>query len=140
MSAEQNLRLVRHFLEKAWNQQDLSVIDRLIAQHHVAHGPYTTGLPAGPAGQRLLIAEFIRAMPDLSISVERIEESHNVVRAHLTCRGTHLYDLMDIPATGKMVMFKLYFACRIVSGQLVESSAEWDPQMLLRPSRAAARG
>jgi len=138
MSTEQNITLAREYLEKAWNEKDLSVVDRLIAHDHVSHGPYTEGLPPGPEGERAFISTFINAFPDVRMTIDSIEASGDVVHASVTYRGTHTGELMGISPTGKTTVVTVKTTSRIVNGQIVESGAEWDPNEMLRQLGVAA--
>ena len=127
MSTETNKALSRRYLEEAFNQGKLNVLDEIIAKDHVSTGPGTLpGLPAGPEGDKQLITMYRNAFPDVHFTIdEQIAEGDKVV-TRWTGHGTHKGELLGIPATGKSTTVTGIAVDRIVNGKIVENWGLFD--------------
>ena len=65
MSAEENKRVVRRFVEEVMNGGDLEAADELVAPDHVNHDPTAPEVQAGPEGVKELIGVYRSAFPDI---------------------------------------------------------------------------
>jgi steroid delta-isomerase-like uncharacterized protein len=132
MSAEQNMAISRNFLETAWRKRDFGSLDQLVAQDHVAHGPFTDQLPAGLQGVQAFASTFTTAFPDANYTIDSQETDGDLVRTHVTYHGTHKGELMGIPATGRQATVPVLITDRIAGGKIAESWSEWDPDDMMR--------
>lgn len=131
MSPEDNKALARRWLEEAWNQGDLSLVDELIAANYVLHDPTRPGL-RGRMGIRESIAMFRAAFPDLHFTIEdQVAESVLVVTRY-TVEGTHLGPFRGIAATSKQGTITGIDIYRIAAGQIEEAWSNWDTLRLLQ--------
>src|SRR5687767_15090279 len=71
---EQNKASFRRYLEQAWNQSNLEVVDEIF-DRYVSHQPDGSVLERGPEDVKRFVGEFRSAFPDLRlISEEQIAE------------------------------------------------------------------
>ena len=129
MSAEENKALVRRFFEEAWNKRNLAVVDEILAPDYVfrdtAGAPYFAS--PGPEPMKGVITDWLRVLPDLSVSIEDIMAVGDRVVTRFIWGGTHHGDYLGGPhppykPTGKRVTVGLIYISRIAGGKIVE---EW---------------
>ncbi len=101
MSTEQNIANYRRFIEEAWNEGKLEVIQEIASPDVVLHSP--PGTPPGPEGVKQVVAAFRAAFPDVCITVEdQLAEGDRIV-ARWTITGTHRGPFRNYPPTGKRI-------------------------------------
>jgi steroid delta-isomerase-like uncharacterized protein len=119
MSAEDNKRLVRHYLAEVWEKGNLAVMDQLLAPNYRRYlNPRMAPLDA--AAQRQRLAGFLAAFPDVALTVEDLMADGDRVIFRATIRGTHLGPFQGIAPTGKAVTAMLLDVVRVEDGRLVE--------------------
>jgi predicted ester cyclase len=118
---EQNKATFRRYLEEAWNQSNLEVIDEIF-DHYISHQPDGSVLERGPEDVKCFVGEFRSAFPDLRMSSEeQIAEGDKVV-SHGTIRGTHLREFRGMAPTGEEMAIEGMAVFRFSSeGKVVES-------------------
>jgi len=71
MTSEENKALTRHFLEEAFNEGNLGVVDEIIASDYVLHDPASPeGELRGPEGVKGFVQMYRSAYPDTDLTVE----------------------------------------------------------------------
>jgi steroid delta-isomerase-like uncharacterized protein len=129
MANPQNTGTVRDFLDAAWNRGDTSVIDRIVAEHHIEHEP--DGDEVGRGHLKETVKAYRSAFPDLRMSFEdQIADGDRVV-TRWVATGTHLGELNGIPATGCAAHVSGIFIHRLADGQINESWSMFDQLGLL---------
>lgn len=105
MSAEQNLASYRRFIEEAYNQGKVAVVDE-IASPSLVLGFLPAGTPPGGDSMKRHIASSRAAFPDVRVTIEDLLAEGDKTVARFTMTGTHrgpytnlLGDLM--PPTGR---------------------------------------
>ena len=118
-SAEANKALIRRLIDEAFNQGDLNVIPKALADDYLDHqaGP---GAPRGPAALVGFVIAFRATLPDVEVTVEDLVAEGDRVPLRVTWRGTQLGPLGNVPATGKPVEFVGYHLYRVEDGKLAE--------------------
>jgi serine phosphatase RsbU (regulator of sigma subunit) len=131
---EQNKASFRRYLEQAWNQSNLEVVDETF-DRYVSHQPDGSVLERGPEDVKRFIKEFRSAFPDLRISPDdQIAEGDKVV-SHGTIRGTHQGEFRGLAPTGEEREIKGMAIFRFSSeGKVVESWDSYDQLSLMRQS------
>ena len=66
---EENEASFRRYLEEAWNQGNLEVVDEIF-DRYVSHQPDGTVLERGPKDVQRFLSEFRSAFPDLRLLIE----------------------------------------------------------------------
>jgi predicted SnoaL-like aldol condensation-catalyzing enzyme len=124
MSAEVNQTIVRRFIEEAWNQGKVGVVDELVADDFVEHPLWPNAVPLGPTEAspreqlKYDITEFRKGFPDLQLTIDQLIEAGDKVVTVTTNRGT--------AETGKLVSWVEITIDRIVGGKIVERWQLWD--------------
>jgi predicted ester cyclase len=128
MSIDENKAIFRRLIEELWNQGNLDLADELFTAD--AFSPSAPDLPPGPQGTKVIAAMFLKAFPDLHITIEHEVADGDRVFGHLRQRGTHTGPLVTpagvVPATGKAVDFNEMAIVRIVDGRIAESWYDTD--------------
>jgi len=102
MTSEQSKAVINRFIEEALNQNNLAVLDEIVAEDFVEEVPFP-GQGPGRAGLRAVLVAFNAAFPDIHWKVEeQVAEGEKVV-TRFSWTGTHRGDFLGIPATGKSV-------------------------------------
>ena len=69
MSTEENKALMRRFLDEVFNKKRMAAIDEFIPPNHVDH-TLPAFLPTTPEGTKRAIGIYLKAFPDLHVTVE----------------------------------------------------------------------
>jgi steroid delta-isomerase-like uncharacterized protein len=124
--SEENKQKARRFLEEAFNEGNLGVVDEIVASDYVLHDPAIPEEIRGPEGVKGFVQMYRSAYPDTDITVEdQIAEGDDVV-TRWTARGTHQGELMGIPPSGNRVEVTGITVDRFAGGQFVESWTSYD--------------
>jgi predicted ester cyclase len=100
LSTEENKALFRRYLEEAWNQSNLEVVEEIF-DRYVSHQPDGSVLERGPEDVKRFVGEFRSAFPDLRLIIEeQIAEGDKVV-SRGTIRGTHQREFRGMAPTGE---------------------------------------
>jgi predicted ester cyclase len=122
-SIEENKAIFHRVIEELWNQKKLDVADELFAADH--ESPSAPGLPAGPAGTKMIAGMFLAAFPDLHVDIEIEIAEGDTVGGRLRQKGTHTGAMAsptgEIPPSGKSVDFTEVAMLRIADGKVVTS-------------------
>lgn len=119
ITIEDNKALVRRYLEEVFNQRNLAAIDEFLAPDQVDH-TLPANLPATTAGTRQATAMFLRAVPDLRVTIEDIIADGDRVAVRFTSRGTQRGAFGPIPPTGRQIAVSSYLIARVADGKIVE--------------------
>ena len=122
MSAEENMALVRRFLE-AGIKGDLDEIDKMLAPDYVSHNKLLPGQEPGPEGVKRATAHLSAAVSNASVLVEDQIAAGEKVVTRFIVRGTHdRGELMGVSSTGREMTNVAMVIHRIVEGKIAE---EW---------------
>ncbi len=77
----------------------------------------------GVEGLRGLLTSYHRGFPDLELVIDDMFGNGHRVATAFTFRGTHLGELMGVPATGRKVSVHGTIHSRVDAGRVV---AEWE--------------
>jgi steroid delta-isomerase-like uncharacterized protein len=127
MSADENKDKMRRFLEEAFGQGKVEVVDEVLHPDFVCWDPNSeTGEIRGAQTIKGEIEYFRNAVPDLTYTVEdQIAEGDKVVTRY-TARGTHQGEFFGIAGTGKPIEMTGISIDRFEEGKLVEEWPEYD--------------
>jgi serine phosphatase RsbU (regulator of sigma subunit)/predicted ester cyclase len=121
MSAEENIALVRRFLE-ARAEGDLDAMDEIMAPDFVDH-TLAPGQQSDREGVKRAVAQFSAAFSDVRFVIEEQVAAGDKVVSRISGRGTYdRSELMDVAPTGTEVASMAIFIHRIEGGKIVE---EW---------------
>ncbi len=132
MMSEENKEKTRRFLEEAFNEGNLGVVDELFATDYVLHDPASPEEISGPEGIKQFVQMYRSAFPDTHITVEdQIAEGDEVV-TRWTGRGTHQGELFGVPPSGNRVEVSGITISRFEGGKFVEDWTNSDFLGLMR--------
>ena len=131
---EENKASFRRYLEEAWNQSNLEVVDEIF-DRYISHQPDGSVLERGPEDVKRFVGEFRSAFPDLRLSSEeQIAEGDRVV-SHGTIRGTHQGEFRGMAPTSEDMEIPGMAVFRFSEeGKVVESWDSYDQLSLMRQS------
>jgi len=110
---------------------DLGVLDEFVAEDFLDHTA-PPGFPSGRAGLRILAEHWRAAIPDIRTVVEDVVADGEYVAVAWRGTGTHLGELMGIPATGRAGGTTGVVIVRVLDGQVVERWGNSDDLGLMR--------
>jgi steroid delta-isomerase-like uncharacterized protein len=127
VSAEENKKKARRFMEEAFGQDKPKLVDDLLDPDFVRYDPYIeAGEVRGVQTVKENITWFRNVFPDLTCTVEeQVAEGEKVV-TRWTVRGTHQGEFFGVPATGERIEMRGIQIDRFESGKIVEERAEFD--------------
>ena len=126
---QENVSMVRRYIQEAWNKGHLEVADDLI--HPAGINPSAPQFPVGPQGAKLAMMMYRNAFPDLRLFIEDIIAEEDVVAIRFTMAGTHQGVFMNIRPTGTDVEMGGCSIYHFGDGQIVERWHEVDMLGLL---------
>lgn len=109
--------LVRRLFD-AINGQEYGVLPELVSPDYVYRTPGEE--LRGIDGLRGLLAGYHRGFPDLELVIEDMFGEGDRVATAFTFNGTHLGELMGVPATGRQVSVLGTIHSRARGGRIVE--------------------
>ena len=145
MMSEENKEKARRFLEEAFNEGNLGVVDELFASDYVLHDPANPEEISGPEGRKQFVQMYRSAFPDTHITVEyQIAEGDEVV-TRWTGRGTHQGELFGVAPSGNQVEISGITISRFEGGKFVKDWTNSDTLGLMQqigavPSPEGAQG
>lgn len=132
--SREHAALARQWFEEVWNQRRVDAIARFLTPESVGH--LETGDVIGVDQFRDQVhAEFLRAFPDLKITIEdTVTDGDNVVvRWYAT--GCHEGDSFGLKATCQTIGFRGITWIRFQDGRFVEGWDSWNVGGLLQRLR-----
>jgi len=114
-----NEALVKRLYSEVINQQNLDVMDDLVADDFVEHET-TPGDAQGKQGVKEYFAMMFKAFPDLQFKVNDMVSDGDKVWAYITITGTQKGPFMDMQATGKTFQTDAFDIIRIKNGKIAE--------------------
>ena len=122
MSPDTNVADVRAFIERMWNQGDITAFDELISPQFVG----------GRERFKAMILGFRSAFPDLKLAVHDIFGADDKVVSRWTITGTHRGPFLGIAPTANHVSIDGIAIDRFDDGMRIEGWAQFDKLGLLR--------
>jgi len=118
MSIEENKAIIHSYFDMI-NKHDLTIVDQIISDDYVLHGPGGQDIK----GQEVLKQAFIAAIagfPDLHYQIDDMVAEGDKVAVRYTRTGTHKGDYRGIAPTGKWTKAIGALFYRLVDGKIVE--------------------
>lgn len=136
--AESNKALCRRFIQKIYNEGELSRLGDFMSPHVVNHELADSFGDTGPAQGHAIewMADYVylyrHAFPDLRLEIlDQIAEGDRVMTS-LRIRGTQKNALLSIAASGRTIDIAGIRIDRIAGGRIVESWVHLDALGMLR--------
>lgn len=105
-------------LYRAFSENTPDLIDSVLAADW-DDIPLAPGQEPGPAGVKPIIRSLAEAFPDLRILIHDMVQAPGQIAVRAEITGTHLGELLGIPATGKQVSFRLHEFHALAEGRIV---------------------
>ena len=131
MAEQDNLRVIREVFD-AWNAHDPNRMMKLFDEKFVGE---TDTLPAPMIGREAagqVMQMYIRAFPDLRLTVDQMIASGDTVVTRWTATGTQRGELMGIAATNRSTTTHGCDVAELQDGKVVRDWNYWDTGNLLR--------
>ena len=119
-TTEENKTVVEEFIQALFTKNDLSAVDRYLADNFVAHDPPMAGLSGDAAGFRDAAAMIRAAFPDWRSDVHLLVAEGDYVVERFTASGTHRGEFMGAAPTNRPVAMPGINIFRVEDGKIVE--------------------
>lgn len=131
-TADENKELVRRMIEEGFNQNDLDVVDEIVAEDCVLHEAGQPEPLRGPDEVKEFLRMYRNAFSDAHIEIDELLADGDMVVTRWTATGTHDGDLMGIEPTGADVTVMGMEMHRVEDGKLVEGWELFDALGMLQ--------
>jgi steroid delta-isomerase-like uncharacterized protein len=136
MTTETNKALTRQFMERAFNEGDLTIIDEALAPEGIDHQePLGTNFATH---LKAVITMLRSAFPDLHFEIHDMLAEGELVAFRSTMTGTHRGPFQGLPPTGKQISVAHMHFVRYVDGKTSDLWHVWDIAGLMRQLGTAA--
>jgi steroid delta-isomerase-like uncharacterized protein len=132
MSTDQNKVIARRIVDESWTKHNPSILDGIFSNDAVLHDPQNPTVAKGPQGAKSTLARYLRAFPDLKITIEREIADGDYVVQHLRASGTNTGEFNGMPATGKNTSVTGVMTSKIKDGKVIEAWSLFDSLGLLQ--------
>jgi predicted ester cyclase len=119
MSEAENKTIFRHFYERAWNHDDLSVVEELLSSDCNNHEVTNPAMPHRELYKQAII-ENRAAFPDWALTIDAVIAEGNLVAARWHAEATHTGEAWGIAPTGKRVNMTGITCVRVVNGKITD--------------------
>ena len=137
-TAEENKALIRRFIEEAFNDRKVDILDEIVSPDSLNHEAYNPEWERGAAGYEKTFEWLLAAFPDFRCEIEEILAEGDRVAARVTMSGTHEGEFVGVPPTGKRFSVRQVHWFRLADGKLVERWAVRDDLGMLQQLGAIA--
>lgn len=118
MSTEENMALVRRFVDEVQSKHRLELIDQFFSPGYVDH--YAGARPPYREDAKRFFTMLFTAFPDVTGTIHEQTAEGDKVWTRKTFRGTHLGPFMGVLPTGKSIVVEVMDVFRIENGKIVE--------------------
>ena len=132
MSTDQNKLIARRIVDEGWTKHNPSILDGLFSNDAVLHDPHNPTVAKGPQGAKSTLATYLRAFPDMKISIEREIADGDYVVQHLLATGTNTGEFNGMPATDKHMKVTGVMTSKVKDGKVIEAWSLFDDLGLLQ--------
>jgi steroid delta-isomerase-like uncharacterized protein len=115
-----NTALALYVVQKFWNEQNIDALDITHSVECIVHNPPIPGHPLPYDAFKQTGLLYLAAFPDFRVAAEDTMAEGDKVAIRWTVNGTHLGELMGIPATGKKITWTGITIYRFADGEVVE--------------------
>jgi len=132
MSTDQNKTIARRIVDEAWTKHNPSILDTLFSSDAILHDPQNKTIVKGPQGAKSTLVTYLKAFPDMKISIEREIAEGDFVVQHLIATGKNTGEFNGMPATGKNTNVTGVMTSKIKDGKVIEAWSLFDSLGLLQ--------
>lgn len=124
--------LASRWNEEIWHEQNVNVIDDLVAAEFVGYNPSRPEPLHGPEAVRGAAEMVHEAFPDIEVQTEEVVAEDDRIAQRVTVTATHEGEFMGIDPTGTQVTFTGMNFSRVEDGKWIEGYEMWDMLGLLQ--------
>ncbi|MGW5557438.1 ester cyclase [Micromonospora sp. NPDC003944] len=125
--AEKNKAIIKHYLQRAWNEGDWSVAEDVVDENVVFHDMVRDGkYPKGREGLRAAMNDIRTGIPDFVMDLQHIVAEDDMVAVLWSATGTHAGFFNGLPATNRVVTLHAMSMVRMKDGKIIEGWQEAD--------------
>jgi len=124
-------KIIYHLVD-ACNSHDAEGVAALYSEDYVGQDVAESHLQYGQPGIRHSVGLYLSAFPDVKLTAEEIIRQDGRAALVWSARGTHLGPLLNIPATGRLVVIRGVSVLTIVNNKISRALYVWDLAGLLR--------
>ena len=136
MTTETNKALARNFMERAFNEGNLTIVDEALAQDGIDHQePLGTNFVTH---LKEVITMLRTAFPDLHFEIHAMLAEGELVAFRSTMTGTHRGPFQGLLPTGRQISVAHMHFVHYVNGKTSDLWHVWDIAGLMRQLGAAA--
>jgi steroid delta-isomerase-like uncharacterized protein len=135
MTTETNKALARNFMERAFNEGNLTIVDEALVPEGIDHQePLGTNFATH---LKEVITMLRTAFPDLHFEIHAMLAEEELVAFRSTMTGTHRGPFQGLPPTGKQISVAHMHFVHFVDGKTSDLWHVWDTAGLMRQLGAA---
>jgi steroid delta-isomerase-like uncharacterized protein len=136
MTTEANKAIVRSYLERAVNQNDLAWLEQIIGAEFGTEQTRSVGFAQtlkvfGPAAARAALEHYRQALPDIQFKVQDMLAEDDRVVVQVTFRGTHRGEFLGVPATGRVLNGSGVEMAVLKEGKIVAAGWQYHDELSL---------
>jgi len=135
--ASANEAMTRRLMDEALVKGNVAAIDEILAEGFVEHQQFPPDVPQGADGLKWFVENFKPAFPDLTITIEQIVASGDLVAVRSVWKATHQGEWMGMGPTGNPVEFEAFDMIRFKDGKAVEHWGMDNSEQVLMAEAAA---
>jgi steroid delta-isomerase-like uncharacterized protein len=128
---DEGRRLVASLID-GWNAHDLDRVTDLYAADYEEDDVGQSAPQRGSDSVRRIMAYYLRAFPDVRVTLEDAIYAGDRIALAWTFRGTHQGHFMNIPPTGRAVAIRGASLITVEGGKIKRAFRMWDMAGLLR--------
>jgi len=132
MSTDQNKTIARRIVEEGWTKHNPMILEQLISPDAPLHDPQNPTIAKGPQGAKSTLATYLKAFPDVKITIEREIADGDYVVQQLLLTGTNTGEFNGVPATDKKVNVTGVMTSKIKDGKVIETWSLFDSLTLMQ--------
>jgi steroid delta-isomerase-like uncharacterized protein len=131
--------ILRRWFAEVWNEGRADAIDRLFAEHGLAHGLGEDGADAvGPRGFKPFHTLLRQTFSDIQFHIEDVVARQDTAAARWSLTMTHAGPGLGIAPTGKPLRATGMSFVRVSNGKIVEAWNNWDFDKVMQQIHAPA--
>lgn len=127
-----DVRAAAYRMIEAWNSHDPQQVATLHSADYIGTDVAARAPLHGPVAARRHYAHFLRAFPDMVVTVDSVLVDGDQVVIVWHTNGTHRNALLNIPASGRRINVSGVSIVTIKQGLVTRSNRIWDVAGFLR--------
>jgi len=130
--SEENVNLVRRYVEDVVGKGDAGAIEEIYSPDYVNHTTFAGGDLRGLDGVRSVMTAFRTGFPDVNVTIDDVIEAGDKVVTRATGYGTHTGEFRGIAPTGRKIEVRIISIFRISEGKIIERWENMDTMTLMQ--------